>query len=81
MEPLGSRVDQDLCLGCGLCEISLPLRRHAAGGAPGRGCPGRERFRLLQGLRLMRCRLPPVRAIDMVHFRDKQILAYITMAA
>jgi len=76
VEPLVSQVNQDLCIGCGLCELTCPFgavhlvkeagQRFKAENLPAycKGC----------GLCAAGC---PMRAIDMLHFRDRQILAAI----
>jgi heterodisulfide reductase subunit A len=76
VEPLVSQVNQDLCIGCGLCELTCPFGaihlvkvdggRSKAQNLPAycKGC----------GLCAAGC---PMRAIDMLHYRDRQILAAI----
>jgi heterodisulfide reductase subunit A len=76
VEPLVSQVNPDLCIGCGLCELTCPFgaihlvklagARYKAENLPAycKGC----------GLCAAGC---PMRAIDMLHYRDRQILAAI----
>lgn len=75
-EPIISTVNQALCTGCGLCEKSCPfgaIRRHEVTGkgylaetiaASCKGC----------GVCAAAC---PQKAIDIVHFRNEQLLAAI----
>ncbi len=76
VEPLVSQVNQDLCIGCGLCELTCPFGAIHLVKAPG----GRFKAENLPayckgcGLCAAGC---PMRAIDMLHFRDRQILAAI----
>ncbi len=76
IEPYVSSVNQDLCNGCGLCEKSCPfgaIRRHEVTGkgyraesipASCKGC----------GVCAASC---PQQAIDIVHFRNTQLIAAI----
>jgi heterodisulfide reductase subunit A len=76
VEPIVSVVNQELCIGCGMCEANCPfgaIRLHEVAGkgyraetisASCKGC----------GVCAASC---PQRAIDMKHFRDSQILAAI----
>jgi heterodisulfide reductase subunit A len=76
VEPIASVVDQDLCIGCGMCEANCAfgaIRLHEAAGkgyraetvsASCKGC----------GVCAASC---PQKAIDMKHFRDCQIVAAI----
>lgn len=75
-EPIVSTVNQSLCTGCGLCEKSCPfgaIRRHEVVGkgylaetiaASCKGC----------GVCAAAC---PQKAIDIVHFKNEQLLAAI----
>ncbi len=76
VEPLVSQVNQDLCIGCGLCELTCPfgaihLVKVAGGRAKAENLPA---YCKGCGLCAAGC---PMRAIDMLHFRDRQILAAI----
>jgi heterodisulfide reductase subunit A len=76
VEPIVSEVDQELCIGCGLCEaacafgairlIKLEGKGYRAENVPAscKAC----------GVCAAAC---PQKAIDMIHFRDKQIVAAI----
>ena len=75
-EPLVAMVDQDLCLGCGLCEITCPFGGMRLTKVPGRGFRAENLPAYCKGCGLCAAGCP-VRAIDMLHFRDRQILAAI----
>jgi heterodisulfide reductase subunit A len=75
-EPLISTVDQDLCLGCGLCEITCPFGAMRLNQVPGRGFRAENLPAYCKGCGLCAAGCP-VRAIDMMHFRERQILAAI----
>jgi heterodisulfide reductase subunit A len=76
VEPLVSQVDPDLCLGCGLCEITCPFGAMRLNQVPGKGFRAENLLAFCKGCGLCAAGCP-VRAIDMLHFRDRQILAAI----
>jgi heterodisulfide reductase subunit A len=76
VEPLVSMVDQDLCLGCGLCELTCPFGAMRLITVPGKGFRAENLSTQCKGCGLCAAGCP-VRAIDMLQFRDRQILAAI----
>ncbi len=76
VEPIVSEVDQELCIGCGLCESACAF--------------GAIRLIKVEGIGYRAENIPasckacgvcaascPQKAIDMIHFRDRQIVAVI----
>ena len=76
VEPIVSEVDQELCIGCGLCEAACAF--------------GAIRLIKVEGIGYRAENIPasckacgvcaascPQKAIDMIHFRDRQIVAVI----
>jgi heterodisulfide reductase subunit A len=76
VEPLKSLVDSELCLGCGLCEINCPFGAMRLAQVPGKGFRAENLPAYCKGCGLCAAGCPR-RAIDITHFRDRQILAAI----
>jgi heterodisulfide reductase subunit A len=76
VEPLVPRVDQDLCLGCGFCELACPFGAMRLVKIPGKGYRSENLPAYCKGCGVCAAGCP-ARAIDMSHFRDRQILAAI----
>lgn len=75
-EPVVSVVNPDLCTGCGLCEKSCPfgaIRRYEV---PGRGYVAETISASCKGCGVCAASCPQ-KAIDIVHFRNEQIVATI----
>jgi heterodisulfide reductase subunit A-like polyferredoxin len=76
VEPQVAVVDQNICLGCGLCEITCPYGAIRLTKVPGKGWRSENLPAYCKGCGICASGCP-VRAIDMLHFRDRQILAAI----
>jgi len=76
VEPLVSQVDQNLCLGCGFCELACPFGAMRLVQIPGKGFRSENLPAYCKGCGVCAAGCP-ARAIDMFHFRDRQILAAI----
>jgi heterodisulfide reductase subunit A len=76
VDPLVSVVDQELCLGCGLCESTCPFGAMQLIPVPGKGYRAENQPAYCKGCGICAAGCPQ-RAIDMFHFRDRQILAAI----
>jgi heterodisulfide reductase subunit A len=76
VEPIISVVDPDLCTGCGLCEKTCPfgaIRRYEV---PGKGYIAETIAASCKGCGVCAGACPQ-KAIDIIHFRDRQLLAAI----
>jgi len=80
VEPIVSVVDQDLCIGCGLCEASCPFGAIRVVKVPGKGYRAENISALCKGCGVCAAACPQ-KAIDMKHFRDRQIRAAIRAGA
>ncbi len=76
VEPVVSLVDQDLCIGCGLCEASCPFGAIRLHKVVGRGYRAETIAASCKGCGVCSAACPK-KAIDMMHFRDRQICAAI----
>jgi len=76
VEPLVSQVNQDLCIGCGLCELTCPFGAVHLVKSPGARGKAENLSAYCKGCGLCAAGCP-MRAIDMLHFRDRQIMAVI----
>jgi heterodisulfide reductase subunit A len=76
VEPTISVVDQGKCIGCGLCEISCPFGAIHLVRVTGQGYRAENISALCKGCGICAAACPQ-KAIDMKHFRDRQILAMI----
>jgi len=76
VEPTVAAVDQNLCIGCGLCELSCPYHAVHLIQVPGKGLRAENLSAYCKGCGICAAGCPQ-RAIDMMHFRDRQVLAAI----
>jgi heterodisulfide reductase subunit A len=76
VEPIVAAVDQNLCIGCGLCELTCPFGAVRLVKAPGQRFKAENLSAYCKGCGLCAAGCP-MRAIDILHFRDRQILAAI----
>lgn len=74
--PIVSEVNEDLCIGCGLCEISCPFGAIRLKKVEGRGYRAENISALCKGCGICAASCPQ-KAIDMKHFRDRQIMAAV----
>ncbi|MBW1753130.1 MAG: CoB--CoM heterodisulfide reductase iron-sulfur subunit A family protein, partial [Deltaproteobacteria bacterium] len=76
VEPIVSEVNQDLCIGCGLCEASCSFGAIHLVKVEGQGYRAENISASCKacGVCAAAC---PQQAIDMIHFRDRQIVAAI----
>ncbi len=76
VEPIVSVVDQELCIGCGLCEASCPFSAIRLIKIVGKGYRAENIPASCKGCGICAASCPQ-KAIDMKHFRDQQIIAAI----
>ncbi len=76
VEPVVSVVDQDLCIGCGLCEMSCPFGAIRLHKVLGKGYRAETISASCKGCGVCSAACSQ-KAIDMLHFRDRQIIAAI----
>ncbi len=79
ISPLVSQVNRDLCIGCGLCTEICPFGAIIQEDADGKGFRAKNISASCKGCGLCASSCPK-KAIDMLHFRDAQILAAVCAA-
>ena len=75
-EPLVAQVNQDLCVGCGFCELACPFGAMHLVKIPGKGYRSENIPAYCKGCGVCAAGCP-MQAIDMSHFRNRQLLAAI----
>ena len=76
VQPMVSAVDQDRCIGCGLCEASCAFAAVHLVKVEGKGYRAENISASCKGCGVCAAACPQ-KAIDMIHFRDRQIIAAI----
>ncbi len=76
IEPIVSEVNEELCIGCGLCEIACPFGAIRLKKVEGLGYRAENISALCKGCGICAASCPQ-KAIDMKHFRDEQIKAAV----
>jgi heterodisulfide reductase subunit A len=76
VEPIVSAIDQEGCIGCGLCEASCPFKAIELIKVQGKGYRAQNISASCKGCGICAAACPQ-KTIDMKHFRDRQILAAI----
>lgn len=80
IDPIVSVVDEEKCIGCGLCEQSCAFGAIRLKQVRGKGYRAENYSALCKGCGVCAAGCPQ-KAIDMKHFRDSQILAAISVGA
>ncbi len=76
ISPLVSQIDTEKCIGCGLCAEVCPFGAIAFDEVEGKGHRARNISASCKGCGLCASTCPQ-KAIDMLHFRDEQIMASV----
>jgi heterodisulfide reductase subunit A len=79
ISPLVSQVNRDLCIGCGLCTEVCPFGAIIQEEVEGKGFKAKNISASCKGCGLCASSCPK-KAIDMLHFRDDQIVAAVCAA-
>jgi heterodisulfide reductase subunit A2 len=77
LEPTVSRVDQEHCIGCGLCQVVCPFGAIDLKEVAGKGYRAASIAAVCKGCGICAAACPQ-KAIDMLHFRERQLVAAIT---
>jgi heterodisulfide reductase subunit A len=77
LEPTVSRVDQEHCIGCGLCQVVCPFGAIDLKEVTGKGYRAESIAAVCKGCGVCAAACPQ-KAIDMLHFRERQLVAAIT---
>ena len=76
ISPLVSQVDAEQCIGCGLCAEVCPFGAISLEAVEGKGYRAKNIPASCKGCGLCAASCPK-KAIDMLHFRDEQIMAAV----
>ena len=80
VSPLVSQVDTDKCIGCGLCADVCAFSAIVLEEVEGKGMRAKNISASCKGCGLCAASCPQ-KAIDMLHFKDQQIIAAVCAAA
>ena len=80
VSPLVSQIDAEKCIGCGLCVSVCPFGAIVLEEIEGKGKRAKNISASCKGCGLCAASCPQ-KAIDMLHFRDEQIVAAVIAAA